>query len=514
VLSKTGGCDAEQWAAEPFSTAQKALWRWVRELTACATLHVESGMEFGAEHAWWGQCKARPCPHEGCDVIFSSAALMERFLFSVVEAGIVVAIFDDFLGQTAIVSRTASQTQHWVYSHLDLEADILVGAWLSPKQRIGRARPSERPCPAHLHISLIETSTDHGPIPWSELSWRTIHSEVHFVPISIEDPLAMPVSHCHARRDSGHPKVGWVHAGLVVLLSSAAAIAAAAVSQPLNMARDVHFIDIPLHETPTLPPLPSGRALIFADPAETTACGAEIWPAAAALCRWLDTAQPMLAGASILELGSGTGACGLYAAGLGARHVVLSDRPELEKLLRRNAACNRPVLPNGSVVDVASFVWGGRDRSEIAGGSLASVDVVLGSDLTYAHESHHALALTLATLLSRPGPPPRVILAHEHRSARRSFARALRQWDAADDALAHFKAAATQRGLKLVLLSAERPVSEVKGHFRRWTADLSIIEVSRGAILQSDADEPTALVTSQPLGMDITMRAGVGIFAY
>ena len=47
--------------------------------------------------------------------------------------------------------------------------------------------------------------------------------------------------------------------------------------------------------------------------ADVLSPGGTVWPCAAALCRWL-TANANLHGASVLELGSGTGVGGLYAA--------------------------------------------------------------------------------------------------------------------------------------------------------------------------------------------------------
>ena len=73
---------------------------------------------------------------------------------------------------------------------------------------------------------------------------------------------------------------------------------------------------------------------------------------------------------------------------------------------------------------------------------------------------------------------PRVVLAHEHRDRRRDFGRRVSRWDDHDGAMAAFAAAAARRGLTLSLVGAERPVSEVRGQWRRWTADLSILEVS------------------------------------
>ena len=53
--------------------------------------------------------------------------------------------------------------------------------------------------------------------------------------------------------------------------------------------------------------------------------GGEVWPAAAAMCAWLANHTAEVQGRRVLELGSGTGACGLYAAALGASRVLLTD---------------------------------------------------------------------------------------------------------------------------------------------------------------------------------------------
>ena len=93
-----------------------------------------------------------------------------------------------------------------------------------------------------------------------------------------------------------------------------------------------------IKERVELPPLPDGRRLPLLDEggldeAEAeeheedaehladlvSSTGARVWPCAAALCRWLaQHADAFKGGARVLELGSGTGAVGVYAAALGA----------------------------------------------------------------------------------------------------------------------------------------------------------------------------------------------------
>lgn len=206
------------------------------------------------------------------------------------------------------------------------------------------------------------------------------------------------------------------------------------------------------------------------DPDPASLVGAEVWPAAAALCGWLADRVDAIHGTSVLELGSGTGVCGIYAASLGAARVLLTDGGSslLNELIEANLAANH-CLYAGAQVEFARLEWGGdvvRER----------FDYVLASDVTYGHDSHRALAATIGALL-RSETPPRVILAHEHRSREGLLGVNLTRWDEGDEHLDEFRAAADDEGLSIAALWSQRPAAAQRGHFRYWSADLSIIEV-------------------------------------
>merc|ERR1712194_791820 len=86
--------------------------------------------------------------------------------------------------------------------------------------------------------------------------------------------------------------------------------------------------------------------------------GGQVWPSAARLCRWL---KDVVVDGRVLELGCGTGAVGLYAAGCRASQVVLTDgAPEVLDVTRKNLACARAsgLIPQSTNVDVQLYRWG------------------------------------------------------------------------------------------------------------------------------------------------------------
>ena len=153
-----------------------------------------------------------------------------------------------------------------------------------------------------------------------------------------------------------------------------------------------------------LPALDDGSHLDLCAPGRRV--GDSVWPAAGSLCEFVDRNPELLRGKSVLELGSGTGAVGIFAAAAcGASHVELTDGAQLLGLAKGNVHINRERLRCDVVVN--EFLLG--DLFEPAAGF---VDVVLAADVTYAAEAHQPLVDTLEELLSFGAT---AVLAHQHR---------------------------------------------------------------------------------------------------
>ena len=150
-------------------------------------------------------------------------------------------------------------------------------------------------------------------------------------------------------------------------------------------------------------PTSSSMAPIFSD----TWLGTELWPAARALVAFLEERRTALASAAqvlvsvsgspsrsgskplvihflqVLELGAGTGASGLAAAALGARRVLLTDKPVLLPLLSANVAANRfdRSGSGGCVVECAELMWRSRGDERRSGGDEREEHACEGAEL-------------------------------------------------------------------------------------------------------------------------------------
>ena len=106
-------------------------------------------------------------------------------------------------------------------------------------------------------------------------------------------------------------------------------------------------------------------------------------------------------GRHILELGAGTGIAGLACAALGAKAIVLTDRPDLVPLLDRNRKRNAWVETiGGCKVSVAPLTWPASIRDLAALLADGPLDCVIGADVVYHQDHVKPLAETLLGLLS------------------------------------------------------------------------------------------------------------------
>ena len=220
---------------------------------------------------------------------------------------------------------------------------------------------------------------------------------------------------------------------------------------PHNLKPNMHFLAVGLVaflfrppagaiklDTSSLPALPGGKEPLALHGLEQDAAGVggRLWECAPALCRWQLSIAEQLRGTSVLELGSGTGACGIYAAALGAARVTLTDKESpfiLMELLISNAARNRQLLGE-AIVEVQPLKWGEESdgqqgmrvvaRLHPAFGQvnrqhpvLDHYDWVIASDVTYDDDGHAPLCRTLRDLLANSNAthaPPRIVLCEEH----------------------------------------------------------------------------------------------------
>jgi 16S rRNA G966 N2-methylase RsmD len=176
--------------------------------------------------------------------------------------------------------------------------------------------------------------------------------------------------------------------------------------------------------------------------------GSMVWPAAEVLCGWMSKNAHVLRGSHVLELGCGTGACGLFAAGLGAASVLLTDGSfEVMELVGKNVSANAGCT-GSACVSTQRLQWGRRYPPPAC--AAGKWQVVLASDCAYTDDRWESLAQTMKALLQQgyqpaPEAPPRILMSQQHRSAATTLL-----------ASPSFKATLRANGLQATTLDIER----------------------------------------------------------
>ncbi|CAK5276061.1 unnamed protein product [Mycena citricolor] len=120
-------------------------------------------------------------------------------------------------------------------------------------------------------------------------------------------------------------------------------------------------------------------------------CGGIAWPAGEVLSRYLVLRGPEFVKAkNVLELGSGTGLCGLVAAAMGGK-VVITDQAPLLPIMRDNIELNRL----SAACKVVELNWG-----EPIPEDIPTPDIVLAADCVYIESAFPLLVQTLSDLVA------------------------------------------------------------------------------------------------------------------
>jgi len=172
-----------------------------RHINAINQLHPElacwnfrDGMSFADKSKWWGEGGERPTPHEGLDLIFfediygACRQVDLGMLFPPLFAGEVVAVFDDFLGESILLRHRdiieKGATLYTIYGHTRPLAGVVPGRFIedgTPMARVSQVDDTSTVA-AHLHLSLCSILPGHED---DACDWRTISGSRH---ITLLDP--------------------------------------------------------------------------------------------------------------------------------------------------------------------------------------------------------------------------------------------------------------------------------------------------------------------------------------
>jgi len=155
--------------------------------------------------------------------------------------------------------------------------------------------------------------------------------------------------------------------------------------------------------------------------------GARVWEAARVMCVYIQDNQDQFRDTHIMEVGCGTGVCGLVAARYATQVILTDSEPQILELARQSIALNQEkkavhdeLYLSSNSVFVKNLLWGDeKSLTEVARCYPAGFDWIIGSDVTYSFHTIPALVQTidfLCAIRKNSLTPTRVFIADEDRS--------------------------------------------------------------------------------------------------
>eukprot|EP00439_Symbiodinium_sp_Y106_P069419 s806_g11.t3 len=164
--------------------ASCAAWLRALEARAGGRFILEAGAEFGSLNCWWGKRRPRPAPHEGVDFCdFQDFSGTKRQIkpgcpVPAVAEGQVVAVFEDFMAQTIIMTHQEhldGRQLATLLAHVLPAPGLAPGHLCSPDMEVAAVAASRTTAPPHVHLSVLAAPPG---FPWASLhGWPAASAE-------------------------------------------------------------------------------------------------------------------------------------------------------------------------------------------------------------------------------------------------------------------------------------------------------------------------------------------------
>ena len=145
--------------------------------------------------------------------------------------------------------------------------------------------------------------------------------------------------------------------------------------------------------------------------------GLTLWKGSESLAEFLSSHADLVQDKTVVELGAGTGICGILAHKLGANHVMITDGDsDTLRNIRANIDLNVEQDEDNPRLECKQLLWGTHVKSFRQKWSRdEGFEIVMGGDIVYAQPSLEPLFETVVSLLS-PVPGAKFILSYVYRS--------------------------------------------------------------------------------------------------